>query len=200
MSAKSRREQQKAELRRMILEAAREVMVRDGYERVSMRRLAEMIEYSPATIYLHFESKEHLLNCLVEESFARLYEALEKSRHRDPLKRLRSGLLAYVDFGLRHPNHYHFAFILRAEPRGGGPYRPHKAFQYLCESVNQCIESGCFRPIETEAAAQLLWASVHGITSLLVNRPTFPWTQKEKLIEEVVDNAIRGLLANPSKE
>jgi AcrR family transcriptional regulator len=193
MSAKSRREEQKAELRGMILEAAREVFVREGHEQVSMRKLAEKIEYSPGTIYLHFSSKEDLLNCLVEESFGRLAETLEKTRRDDPVETLRCGLRAYVNFGLRHPNHYHFAFMVRPEANRSD-YKPHRAFEYLRQCVRDCIEANRFRPVDPETTAQLLWATVHGITSLLVTRPGFPWVGRSKLVQETIDNSIRGLL------
>ncbi len=195
MSAKTRREQQKAELRGMILDAAREVIVHDGHERVSMRKLAEKIEYSPASIYLHFRNKQDLLDCLIEESFARLYEALEKTKSDDPVATLRAGLRAYVDFGLRHLNHYHFAFVLRPEALKGRKYKPHQAFEYLRRCVRSCVETGVFRRVDVETAAQVLWATVHGITSLLITRPQFPWVKRDELIDEVIANCIRGLLA-----
>src|SRR6202158_6237449 len=76
MNASSRRQQHREELRRVILDAAREIFVHQGYERFSMRKLAEKIEYSPGSVYLHFNSKEELFECLVEESFARLLKTL----------------------------------------------------------------------------------------------------------------------------
>jgi AcrR family transcriptional regulator len=194
MSARTRHAQQRAELKDIILQAAREVFVREGYDQVSMRKLAQKIEYSPGTIYLHFTSKEALLNALIEESFARLALTLEKSGgHADPVETLRRGLRAYVDFGLRHPQHYHFAFGVK--PVASQGYRPHRAFEYLRQCVRCCIDGHRFRAIDAETAAQLLWAAVHGITSLLIARPDFPWVRRGKLIDEVIDNALRGLSA-----
>jgi AcrR family transcriptional regulator len=195
MGARSRREQHKAELKGLILDAAREVFVRDGYEQVSMRKLAERIEYSPGTIYLHFAGKQDLLNCLVEESFERLHRALEKSRRDDVVETLRAGLRAYVDFGLRNPNHYQFAFLLRPASNRKRGYRPHQAFEYLRQLVRCCVECGRFREIEVETAAQVLWSAVHGITSLLITRPQFPWVARDELVDQTIDNALRGMLA-----
>jgi AcrR family transcriptional regulator len=177
----------------MILSAAGKVFAHEGYDRVSMRKLAKAIEYSPGTIYLHFRSKESLLNSLVEDSFSKLSSALERTfREDDPVETLRLGLRAYVEFGLRHPNHYHFAFMMK--PPSAGRYRPHPAFEYLLQTVRRCIASGRFRQIDADAAAQLLWAAVHGITSLLIARPTFPWVRRGELIGKAIDNSIRGLL------
>lgn len=192
MNAKDRRARQKAELRDTILAAARDIFIRDGEGRISMRQLAEKIEYSSGTIYLHFPSKEALLNALVEESFAKLARALRKTRLDDPLETLHVGLKAYVNFGLRHPNHYHFAFMRPPKP---GPYRTHDAFQYLRECVRRCVEAGHFRHVDVETAAQVLWAGVHGLTSLFIARPNFPWVRRDALIEETIGNSIRGFLA-----
>ena len=176
----------------MILAAARDIFLRDGEGRISMRQLAERIEYSPGTIYLHFPSKEALLNALVEESFAKLSSALRKTRREDPLEALHVGLKAYVHFGLRHPNHYHFAFMRPPKP---GPYKTHDAFEYLRECVRRCIDAGHFRTRDVETAAQVLWAAAHGLTSLLIARPSFPWVRRDKLIEETIANSVRGFLA-----
>src|SRR5579864_4345987 len=114
MSAIVRRERHKRELRRVILDAAREIFAREGYESFSMRRLAKKIEYSPGSIYLHFKNKEELFETLVEESFERLRQALNRIKNghaeEDPAAALKKGLRAYVDFGLRNPNDYRFAF------------------------------------------------------------------------------------------
>jgi AcrR family transcriptional regulator len=193
MSATTRREEQKTELRNMILDAARDLFIREGYERVSMRKLAQKIEYSPGTIYLHFRNKEELLNCLVTESLNRLHGTLEKSRRDDPLETLRSALRSYADFGLRHTNHYHFAFM-HPRARKAGAYRPTQAFDFLRQCVRRCVESGLFRKVEVEITAQVLWASIHGVTALLITRPEFPWAGRDKLINEVINNSIRGLL------
>jgi len=200
MSTGTRRSQQKAELRSRILEAAREIFVREGWTQVSMRRLADQIEYSPGTIYLHFPSKEALLNSLVEESFAGLARALERRTARaDPLQTLRRGLRTYVDFGLSHPNHYHFAFMMGLGTSGARRRKPHRAFEYLRCYVRACVEAGIFRISDVETTAQVLWAVIHGVTSLLITRPHFPWVGRDKVIDEVIDNAIRGFLEDQKR-
>jgi AcrR family transcriptional regulator len=200
MSATTRRARQRAELKAMILDAARQVFIHDGYEQVSMRKLAEKIEYSPGTIYLHFKSKDELLASLVEESFVKLRAALEKARRDDAVETLRAGLHAYVDFGLRYPNHYHFAFMLRPRTVSSSTYKPHRAFAFLREVVRRCVECGRFRKVDVETAAQTLWAAVHGVTSLLITRPQFPWVRPNALVAAVIDNSIRGFLADAKPE
>ncbi len=198
MDASSRRRKHKEELRKTILEAAREIFVAEGYEAFSMRKLAEKIEYSPGSIYLHFQSKEELFDSLVEASFERLLKTLLDMRdgHQqpDPVKELKRGLHAYVEFGLRNPNDYRFAFMLRP-PVDKHPYEVHRAFEVLRHMVRRCVAERRFCAVDVETAAQALWASAHGITSLLIQRPAFPWVPKKRVIAQVIDSAVDSLLA-----
>lgn len=198
MNATSVRRKHKEELRRVILDAAREIFVYQGYESFSMRRLAEKIEYSPGSVYLHFKNKEELFECLVDESFARLLETLStlgnKKKIQDPVGELRQGMWAYVDFGLRNPNDYRFAFMLRP-PMEKRPYKVHGAFESLRNMVLRCVEEKRFRAVDVETTSQAIWACVHGITSLLIQRPAFPWVVRKKLVAQVINIAVDGLVA-----
>jgi AcrR family transcriptional regulator len=200
MNAIVRRERHKQELRRVILDAAREIFAREGYESFSMRRLATKIEYSPGSIYLHFKNKEELFETLVEESFERLLQALNKIKNGhaedDPVEALKKGLRAYVEFGLRNPNDYRFAFLLR-RPVVKRPYRVHPAFDTMRYMVGCCVDKKSFRAVDVETTSQALWAAIHGITSLLIQRPTFPWVGKKRVIEQVITNAVDSLMAVP---
>jgi len=201
MSATDRRQKHKEELRRVILGAAREIFVGQGYENFSMRKLAEKIEYSPGSVYLHFKNKEELFECLMEESFARLHKTLLALRsgqgQRDPVEELRQGMWAYVEFGLRNPNDYRFAFMLKP-PVEKRPYKAHAAFDVLRQMVKRCIEEKRFRDPDVESTSQVLWASAHGITSLLIQRPAFPWAPKKKLLTQLIGILMAGLMAAPN--
>jgi AcrR family transcriptional regulator len=200
MSAISRRRKHKDELRSVILDAARDIFVGEGYESFSMRKLAEKIEYSPGTVYLHFKNKEELFKCLVEDSFARLLKTLMDLRNgqegQDPVEELKKGMRAYVEFGLRNPNDYRFVFMLQP-PVQKRPHKVHGAFETLRYMVRRCLEEKRFRTLDVETTSQALWASVHGITSLLIQRPSFPWVPKKELIAQVIRTAIDGLVAGP---
>ena len=195
MSIQKRRETQRKAVRETILEAARETLIREGPESFSMRKLAEKIGCSPGTIYLYFETKEDLLNRLVDEGFDKLLESLEKVHDgSDAVQSLRNKLRAYVDFGLRFPNHYHFAFVMRPTGRAvTTAVRPHVSFDVLRHAVRRCIEQNEFRSPDVETTSQVLWVTIHGITSLPIALPKFPWVDREPLIDRVIDTAIDGL-------
>lgn len=179
----------------LILDAAREIFVAEGYEALSMRKLAERIGYSPGTIYSYFDNKRDLVHSLVEESFAALEQRLDEiteDASEAPIARLETKLLAYVDFGLDNPNHYHFAFMLRRDA-SKGPLKPHRAFHILRDAVGACRDAGHFPSVDTETASQVLWTAIHGVTSLLITHASFPWVERRELVSRVLDGAIAGL-------
>lgn len=188
-----RKQKQREGVKGEIREAARVIFVRDGYASFSMRKLAAEVGYSPGAIYLYYKSKQELFRSLVEESFDRLYATLQALADRpltDPAGELKRGLRAYVDWGLSHPIDYQIAFNL-PEP-GDGPYKPHKAFEFLTWIVSQCFPPRKRRPEKIQQASQAVWSAAHGITSLLIQRPTFPWHSKESLIRKVIDSSVDG--------
>jgi AcrR family transcriptional regulator len=201
MGLKERRARQKKFLRQEILDAASELFVRDGYENVSMRRIAEKIEYSPTTIYLYFKDKNELLEQVCKETFARLVQRLSKilEQTADPVERLKRGLLAYVQFGLENPHHYRATFMMPI-PAGIQEKKMHEpdspgmqAFAFLTRGLTACIEAGRMPAMNIELAGQTLWAGIHGITSLLITHGRFQWVGKDQVIHSTVDTLVAGL-------
>ena len=203
MGVKERRARQKRFLRQEILDAASELFVRNGYENVSMRRIADKIEYSPTTIYIYFKDKAELLEQVCKETFARLVQRLSKIMEQpgDPVERLRRGLIAYIEFGLQNPHQYRATFMMPI-PEGFDHEKYHQedspgmqAFSFLTRGIGECVEAGKMPAMNVALASQTLWAGVHGITSLLITHETFPWVGREKVIHSTVDTLVAGLEA-----
>ncbi len=196
MKVSLRRQQYRLQVRAEILQAARELFVREGYESFSMRKLAEKIGYSHANLYVHFHNKEQIFDCLVEESFGQLYERLQQlevsDSTSDPVWLLKKAARVYVDFGLTNPGAYEFAFIIRRTD-AVRPWNPHPALLFLRSVVERCIKGRRFRELDVDTTCQALWAAVHGVTALLILRPSFPWVEKDRLIQQVIDSAVDGL-------
>lgn len=192
----------KVGLRQDILDAARELFVKQGYEGVSMRKIAHEIKYSPTAIYLHFRDKQELFDCLAAEGFSKLLEQLQSiggPESGDPVEALRRSLHAYVDFGLRNPDLYKITFLMQVDfpAEGGGTSKRHEigcqAFQNLQMSVEACIQAGRFRVSDRGLASELLWAGVHGVVSLLIVHPAFPWQNRNVLVNTMIDTLLEGV-------
>lgn len=203
MSVQQRRARQKELLRQNILRAASELFVRQGYENVSMRRIAERIEYSPTTIYLYFRDKSELLENVCNETFSRLVKRLTRIEEQvdDSLECLKRGLVAYIEFGLENPDHYRATFMmpipagLREKKGRRGDSPGMQAFSFLRRGVAGSIEKSRMPAMDVELASQTLWAGIHGITSLLITHGGFPWVRRERLIQSMVNTLLAGLRA-----
>ncbi|HYQ85322.1 MAG TPA: TetR/AcrR family transcriptional regulator [Rubrobacter sp.] len=206
MGIKERREREKAEIREKILDAARELFVSEGYEAVSMRKIADRIEYSPTAIYLHFKDKEAVMRELCDVDFLALaHELTEIAGIADPLERLHATGTAYARFALEHPNHYRLMFMTPHPPLGeeerlirkGNPEED--AYAFLKGIIAEGVAAGRFRPglDDPELLAQVMWAGVHGVVSLQIakcNDDWVDWRPEEERIGLMVDTLIRGLV------
>src|SRR5215469_4155874 len=145
MGVTERRERERQAVRQEIVDAARALFIEEGYEKTSMRKIAEKIEYSPTTIYLYFNDKKELLESICEETFGRFVAILQNldKKHEDPLENLRAVLKAYVEFGLKNPNDYTLTFMTHEqEPREQDMKPDHsgtKAFKHLAGVVGECM-------------------------------------------------------------
>jgi len=195
MNIQQLRQKNKAEIRSLILASARKSFVKEGYESFSLRKLAQQIGYSPAAIYRYFKSKDDIFACLTEESFDLLIQAsssVTAEPDENPVSVLKRGMHAYVAFGLDHPDHYRIAFLLGVT-NAKRPHRPRAAYDALRVRIQQCIDAGRIHPGDPHLLAQSLWAAVHGVTSLLVQRPSFPWVTRSQLVDRVIDSAVDAL-------
>jgi len=206
MGVKERREREKSETRDKILDAARELFVSEGYEGVSMRKVAEKIEYSPTAIYVHFADKNELFHELCRQDFARLQEVVATEMPSDPIERLQQIGRNYIQFGERFPNHYVFMFMtphpgqeLDEQDREMVGNPEVDAYAFLKWAVQEAMNAGCFREgvQDAELVSQTLWASVHGVISLNIAKGKDPWVEWRPLRERaemMLDITVRGLL------
>lgn len=174
------------------------MFVEDGYDRVTMRRVAAKIDYSPTTIYLYFKDKRELFGAICDETFSQLASKLErlKATPNTPIAHLREGLRTYVEFGTSHPNHYIVTFLTIQEPSKDFAFDGSagaRAFGFLRESVQACATSGALRTDSVETTAQSLWAAVHGLAALFITMKGFPFVQRQALVDHTLDTLIAGL-------
>src|SRR6266568_1540392 len=158
-----RQAQEKQELRQAILTAAGELFLEQGYERFSLRKVAERIGYSPTTIYLYFRNKDDLLFTVVDEGFVRFGQQLAAAAdsQEDPWERLIALGRAYVAFALQNPVYYQLMFLQRTDfltQRQVGESQPRIAsFRVWQQAVQQAIDAGVLRPGDVESYSDVLW-------------------------------------------
>lgn len=213
MGIRERREREKNELRTRILDAARELILEAGVEAVSMRKIAERIEYSPTAIYQHFADKEALIRAMCDRDFEAFAEELrEHAREADPIRRIRAAGEVYLRFAQEYPDHFRVMFMtphmhpdeLNAEDhrKRGDPDVDGYAFLHV--AVDEAMRANRFRPDlgNPDLIVQTLWAAVHGVATLHITHQRDPWVPWAPLIERhytMLDAVLRGMLRNPEE-
>ena len=204
MGIAARREREREEVRRKILDSARDLFAREGYERVTMRAIADAIEYSPTTIYNHFEDKDDLVKALCEADFARLLGALQQQPPpQNAVEWIRQLGRAYARFAIGYPNHYRFMFMTPEKDHVKEPDSPgDRSFGLLRAAVAKAIETGRFHGGDVNTMAQVLWAGIHGAVSLLITLRPEQWPHgpaAPDLVDRVIEHGVRGFLSHPQR-
>ena len=177
----------------------------EGYEAVTMRRIADRIEYSPTAIYFHFKDKDALIRELCDCDFLTLaHQFAGIARIADPIEKLRRTGQLYLQFGLDNPNHYRAMFMTphpKMDPaqsavKRGNPEED--AYAFLKSIVAEAIEQGLFRKelTDLELLSQTIWAGVHGVIALHIaksNDDWVAWAPFQRRAEQMIDLLIEGL-------
>ncbi len=159
-------------MRKAILDAALGLFARGGIKAVSMRNIAERIEYSPGTIYRYFDGKSAILRELRLGAFAEFFERIV--RHdavEDPRDRLRMACREYITFALEHPEYYNLMFNTPDAPSVSDPdgqYAPMKTYLKYMEYVGACLEVKCLLGDDPQSVTISLWGTLHGLSGLLL--------------------------------
>jgi AcrR family transcriptional regulator len=198
-----RKERQRAELREQILAAARRIVFDEGFEALTMRKIADAIEYSPATLYLHFENREAIGRQLCVETFAHLMAYFAPlGAIADPVERLSAIGRSYARFGLENREEYRLLFMTdekyTQELLGySDPDRDvgQRAFDVVTETVRECIARGAIADQDPVLLAETVWASIHGVVALELSCPQVFETPVERIVETLVTTLARGLVA-----
>ncbi len=173
MGIEDRKQRHKEDLKDIILKAAKELFLEKGFGHTSMRNIAEKIEYSPATIYLHFKDKNEVFYALHQEGFRMLVNAFKTlSTVADPFERLKAMGHTYINFATENPDFYQLMFVM-GEPLEVLDLDIAKcwdegedAFRFLLNTVVECQEHGYFKGMEPNGLSFTVWSTVHGLASL----------------------------------
>jgi AcrR family transcriptional regulator len=204
MGTAERRERERVEVREKILAAAHKLFVERGYDAVTMRAIADAIEYSPTALYFHFKDKEALIRELCQQDFTPLAKQFaEFIAIDDPVERLREIGRAYARFGVEHPEQYRFMFMTSlpppADPQEYGKGDPGRdGYAFLRTTVEEAIRSDRLRDGfgDAELTSQTVWAGMHGLVALHIALAQDGWTDWRPLdarIEALLDALMNGI-------
>ena len=208
MGIKERQERDREAVRRSILDAARDLFVSEGYRNVSIRKIAEKIEYSPAAIYGYFPSKDDIFYALAEEGF-RLLGGPQEAGHLHgldglaPLDRIRAIFWRFYQFSCEHPQYFALMFVDRSVPRISREFERF-AFaraikQSILDEIQGCIESGVFPGnLEPAAAMRALGSGLLGVAVTRVSDRLAPGEDPDKMASNILDLTLAGLKAGIS--
>lgn len=213
MTSEDRRARERSAVQERILNAARDLFLKEGVEAVSLRKIAEAIEYTAPALYTHFRDKNEILKALCRQDFGALSAALLRAaKIADPAQRILRIGHAYIRFAVENPHQYRF-MMMTAHPPEVEPDAEDLAdkddperngYAALRQGVADAIAQGLMRPDikDAELGAQVLWAGVHGIASLEIamgQDPWIDWRSLDRRARLMCEAVLRGMLRDPAR-
>lgn len=197
MTLPKRRERYRSELRAETLSVARKLIQEEGYQGLTIRKLAQRMECSPMALYSYFADKQALLTALALEGFEKVARRFGSAVDRDPLTALRKILLDYIAYAEENPIEYRILFLsvetlgeLKQSREDLQERNP--AFGALFKCVETCIKAGVLQG-DVFAVSTVLWTCAHGAASLLITAQKFPFGSRQLYAEEVVATILGGV-------
>lgn len=196
MAISNRRQKETELLKERVLDVAEEIIVTEGVRHITMRRIASKIDYAPTVLYRLFANKNDLMDHLIVRGYGGVRDSYEEVMNRidlEPLQKLAAILETYCAYGLEHPNHYNMWFATsRISVEKGRLKMRHgrlefKVFQPWMDCIEACRAAGHFAGRDRFQVFQLLWSRLHGVISLRLQHPDFPWPPAEKHLDEAMD-------------
>lgn len=185
-------------MKQNILDAAMELFITEGYENVSIRKIASKIQYSPGTIYLYFKEKSDIIFELHEIGFNKFYERQMSIQNiEEPFERIKAHMRAYLDFAFEFPEYYQMMFIEKAPVKTicetaewtcGG-----RSFELVIKNVSQCQEVGYFKDRNPLEVSFFLWSLVHGFASLEICQRLITLKYHGFSVDTTIDTMIKLL-------
>jgi len=200
LGVKERQERDREAVARAILDAARELFVAEGYHNVSIRKIAEKIEYSPAAIYGYFPSKDDIFLALAEEGFRLLFACGEEAPAVGSVDAIRAGFWRLYEFSKTHPEYFALMFVDRSVPRISRDWQRfgfvREMRKSMAQQIQAVIDAGEFPPgTNGDAVFRILAASIHGVAVMRLCERLAPGEDADALARDTLEAALTGLRA-----
>jgi len=204
MGTKERQDRERQAITASILTAARDLFVAEGYQSVSIRKIAERIEYSPAAIYSYFASKDDIFLALAEEGFHRLDATVRSAMMTgDPLENVRGCWWAFYQFSQEQPAYFLLMFVDQSVPRITQQWEGFEFLQGMLanavDAIQKAIDAGAFpKTLSPNVAMHMLWAALIGPAVIGIRHRLASGEDYDALARDVLNATIAGLQAGVS--
>jgi AcrR family transcriptional regulator len=204
MGIKERHTRERENVRSAILTAARSLFLAEGYANVSMRKIAEQIEYSPGAIYSYFASKEDIFFALAEEGLQVLRVHCTSDAplplSSAPLHQVREAIWRFYTFSKEQPEYFSLIFVDGAVPRISRDWERfsfvRELRQGIEEQIQKCIDDGVFpSAVSAPSVFRVLSTAVYGASVFRLSNRLAPGENADALAHDVLDAALGGLQA-----
>lgn len=188
-------------LREDILEVSRNLLVKDGFGKMSMRKIAKRAGVSATSIYLHFQNKDELLLALIESSIAKLSSALEKNLtdSDDSITKLEKMAHSFLDFAFENPQEYEIIYMVRPEEMPKFPKEKfqqiRKIYELLADIISEGKRTGALNVDDPLMSSYLIWAQLHGVASVIISRRLDTRIPDEEFVRQALDHIIQGFIS-----
>lgn len=204
-ASRARRQKHKEDLRRAFLDAARELFLTEGYEQVTLRKIAERTGYTHAALYSHFKDKQEIVTALSEEGFLLLLGSLRTVEMTDPIVAIHETARAYWRFASTHPNYYRIMFLLESFPVDKfmviDDTNGDRAYQHILQLIQRAQACGRLESTENpHVVAHIVWSRLHGLASLMLSERLGPKLPEATTVSQVVNRSVDLILAGLVKD
>lgn len=200
---KKRQLEKQEEIKNLILETARNIISKEGIQGLSIRKITNAMDYSPAIIYHYFKDKNQIIETIVNEGFGQIFASISsvKRNENEPAKEMKELFLNYIKVALSIPEEYK-AVMLNDDPsilkRTGllekGISEKSATMKVLCDNLGRGVEQGFYAPCDTELTAQIIWTATFGLVVKLLIEKDLPEDQAERLINHHFQLIFQGIM------
>jgi AcrR family transcriptional regulator len=201
--SRARQKRHSDELRNRILETAQRIILEEGVDALSVRRVAKEIDYTAPVIYQFFRDKSQLLSCAVKEGYRKILEsAAPTPAGLTPDEELRMSFKNFIDRAMLIPSAYR-AFILQTSSEllaetsvlGKDGDEKSSTLASVISNLETGIEMGIFKPCDVQLTAKVCWSAMFGLFFRLLVEPEISAEEREKLLQRHFDVIMGGISA-----
>lgn len=187
-------------LKEDILEVSRRMLMKQGFGKMSMRKIAKQVEVSATSIYLHFKNKDELLLELIDLSIANLTRAINENVKEgdDPVTKLEKMADSFLDFAITYPQEYEIIYMVRPEEMPEYPKEKfeqvRKIYEMLADILREGDRTGMLKVDNPLTSSYTIWAQLHGVASVIISKRLDTRIPTDEFMEQAKDHIIQGFI------